>query len=147
MILTKMQPSHIEGVKALLDECFGSGAWSAESIAAELDKSTSYCAVAVDEGKVVGYIAFEKILDEGSITELAVSSEHRRKGVGRKLVELMLTSVAGVKTVCLEVRASNAPATALYKAMGFREISVRRGYYDSPKEDAVIMICEPSPQG
>ena len=140
MILTKMQPSHIEGVKALLDECFGSGAWSVESITAELDKSTSYCAVAVDDDRVVGYIAFENIVDEGSITELAVDPEYRRKGVGRKLVELMLTSVEGVKTVCLEVRASNVPAISLYKAMGFKEISVRLGYYSEPKEDALIMV-------
>ena len=140
MILTKMQPSHIEGVKALLDECFGSAAWSVESITAELDKSTSYCAVAVDDDRVVGYIAFENIVDEGSITELAVDPEYRRKGVGRKLVELMLTSVDGVKTVCLEVRASNVPAISLYKAMGFKEISVRRGYYSDPKEDALIMV-------
>ena len=140
MILTGMLPSHIEGVKALLDECFGESAWSRDSIAAELDKSTAYCAVAVDDDRVVGYIAFENIVGEGSITELAVDPKHRRRGVGRKLVELMLTSVEGVKTVCLEVRASNEPAIALYKAMGFRAISTRRGYYDKPKEDAVIMV-------
>ncbi len=140
MILCKMQPGHIAGVKELLDACFDESAWSIESIASQLDKADSYCAVAVDEGKVVGYIAFEAIADEGSIVELAVDSAHRRKGVGRKLAELMLTSCSGVRTVCLEVRASNTAAKALYEALDFEAISVRKNYYDSPREDAVIMI-------
>ena len=137
-----MLPCHIGGVRELLTECFGDNAWSADSISAQLDKEVSYCAVALDEDRVAGYIAFEKILDEGSIVELAVLPEYRRKGIGRRLIELMLTSVDGMRTVCLEVRASNIPAIALYEAMGFRSISVRRGYYDSPREDAVIMIYQ-----
>ena len=140
MILCKMQPGHIEGVKKLLDACFGENAWSVESITSQLDKTDSYCAVAVDEDKVVGYIAFEAIVDEGSIVELAVDPEHRRQGVGKKLVELMLTSCSGVKTICLEVRASNHGAIALYQAFDFQPITIRKNYYDDPREDAVIMI-------
>ena len=140
MILCKMQPGHIAGVKALLDACFGESAWSVESITSELDKPDAYCAVAVDEEKVVGYIAFEAIVDEGSIAELAVDPEYRRKGVGRRLAELMLTSCSGVRTVCLEVHASNTAARALYEALDFQAVSVRKNYYDDPREDAVIMI-------
>ena len=140
MILTKMLPRHIDGVKELLDACFGGGAWSRESIADQLDKDVSRCAVALDEERVVGYIAYEIILDEGSLVELAVLPAYRKKGIGRRLVELMLTSCDGVKTVCLEVRASNVPAINLYRTFDFKEISVRRGYYDDPAEDAVIMV-------
>lgn len=140
MILCKMQPGHIVGVKDLLDSCFGTSAWSAETIAAQLDKPDSYCAVAVAENKVVGYIAFEKILDEGSIVELAVDPEHRRQGMGRRLVELMLSSCTGVKTICLEVRVSNTAARSLYEAFDFEEITIRKNYYDDPREDAAIMI-------
>ena len=140
MILCKMQPGHIAGVKDLLDSCFGVSAWSTESIAAQLDKPDSYCVVAVDEEKVVGYIAFEKILDEGSIVELAVDPEHRRQGMGRRLVELMLSSCTGVKTICLEVRVSNTAARSLYEAFDFEEITIRKNYYDDPREDAAIMI-------
>jgi ribosomal-protein-alanine N-acetyltransferase len=60
--------------------------------------------------------------------------------MGKKLVELMLTSCSGVKTVCLEVRASNTAAKALYEALDFEPISIRKNYYDDPREDAVIMI-------
>ena len=140
MILMKMLPRHVDGVKELLDVCFGESAWSRESIVAQLDKDVSYCAVAMDEERVVGYIAYEVVVDEGSLIELAVLPEYRRRGIGRELVELMLTSCDGVQTVCLEVRASNTSAIALYEAVGFRAISVRRNYYDHPAEDAVIMV-------
>lgn len=140
MILCKMQPGHIAGVKELLDFCFGDSAWSKESIAAQLDKTDSYCAVAVDESKVVGYIAFENIVDEGSIVELAVDPEYRRQGIGKRLVELMLSSCTGVKTICLEVRVSNEAAISLYEAFDFERITIRRDYYDNPHEDAAIMI-------
>ena len=66
--------------------------------------------------------------------------DYRRKGIGKKLAELMLTSCSGVRTVCLEVRASNIAAITLYQALGFEAISVRKHYYDLPREDAVIMI-------
>ena len=140
MILTKMLPRHIDGVKELLDHCFGASAWSRESIVSELENPVSYCAVALEEDQVIGYIAFERIADEGSLIELAVTPEHRKKGIGRELTELMLTSCSGMRTVCLEVRASNIPAINLYRAVGFMPISTRKDYYDSPREDAVIMI-------
>ena len=142
MTLTKMLPCHVDGVKELLDVCFGSSAWSRESILAQLDNPVSYCAVALDEEIVVGYLAYEVIVDEGSLVELAVLPEYRKKGIGRRLVELMLTSCDGVRTVCLEVRASNVPAISLYRTFGFRQIAVRRDYYDDPREDAIIMIYQ-----
>lgn len=142
MILTKMLPRHIDGVKRLLDACFGESAWSRESILSQLENPVSYCAVALEEERVIGYIAFERIADEGSLVELAVDPEHRQQGIGRELVALMLTSCSGMRTVCLEVRASNIPAINLYRAVGFVPISTRRDYYDSPREDAVIMIYQ-----
>ena len=42
----------------------------------------------------------------------------------------------------LEVRASNAPAIALYMKHGFAQVGRRRGYYDDPKEDAILMTLE-----
>lgn len=140
MNLIKMQPGHIDGVKELLDACFGVSAWSRDSVVAQLENPVSYCAVAVDDDRIVGYIAYEIIADEGSLVELAVEPAYRQQGIGRRLTELMLTSCDGVRTVCLEVRASNDPALRLYRSMGFREISRRRDYYDDPREDAVIMI-------
>ena len=45
----------------------------------------------------------------------------------------------GVRAIALEVRESNEGARKLYESYGFRQEAVRKGYYHSPQEDAVIM--------
>lgn len=139
MIVARMLPEHIPGVKALLDGCFGSSAWSVESITEELNKPEAACAVVLDGRRVVAYLAFERISDEGSIIELAVAPGFRRQGIARRLCELMLSACEGLSAVFLEVRASNTPAIELYKSLGFVEVSTRKDYYRSPREDAIIM--------
>ena len=138
-MIALMQPEHVGAVKALLDSCFADGRWSVESIQSELEKADSRCTVAVEDSKVVGFLAFEQIMDEGSIVEVAVSPDHRRRGIARALIREALQVCEGLRTVFLEVREGNAPAVALYESLGFERIAVRRGYYDKPKENAIIM--------
>ena len=45
----------------------------------------------------------------------------------------------GVHSLALEVRASNAPAIALYEQLGFQQVGRRPNYYRNPKEDALIL--------
>ena len=97
--------------------------------------------VADARGSVVGYTIAHHAIDEGEILNLGVVPELRGQGVGRALVEAMLSRLRneGVRTVFLEVRESNAPAQHLYASLGFAEVGRRRGYYRLPKEDAVIL--------
>ena len=79
--------------------------------------------------------------DEGEIITVAVSPACRRQGIARALMEHMLRLAAGARaTVYLEVRASNTPARELYRTLGFTETGVRKNYYTSPREDAVLMM-------
>ena len=139
MMITAMLPAHLKQVKALLDTCFGESAWTMESLRSQLDKADSHCTVAVEGDTVIGFLAFEQVLDEGSIVEVAVHPDHRRRGIAKALITSAIHSADGLKTVFLEVRESNTPAIKLYESLGFERIAVRKGYYDHPKEDAVIM--------
>ena len=138
MMITEMLPLHLEQVKSLLDVCFGESAWSMESLRSQLDKNDSRCTVAVEDDTIVGFLAFEQVLDEGSIVEVAVHPDHRRGGIARNLITSAINNAEGLHTVFLEVRESNTPAVKLYESLGFTQIAVRKGYYDHPKEDAVI---------
>ena len=138
-MIALMQPEHVEAVKDLLDTCFDENSWSVESIQSELEKADSRCTVAVEDSKVVGFLAFEQIADEGSIVEITVSPDYRRRGIARALICEALQVCEGLRTVFLEVREGNAPAVALYESLGFERIAIRRGYYDKPKENAIIM--------
>ena len=90
---------------------------------------------------VAGYAIAHHAADEGEILNLGVAPAHQRRGVGRVLVEHLLTLLAerGVDAVFLEVRESNAAARRLYQRLGFREVGRRPGYYRRPVEDAVIL--------
>jgi ribosomal-protein-alanine N-acetyltransferase len=89
----------------------------------------------------VAYCAFQVVAGEAHIHNLAVAPEARRRGLARRLLALTLGIAArrGARVVFLEVRAGNAAARALYRALGFREVGIRRAYYAAPVEDAVLL--------
>lgn len=93
---------------------------------------------------ILGYIVFWVVADEMHILNLSVHPLYRRKGIARRLVieAVRRARVMGAERAYLEVRASNTAAMALYFSLGFVGIGMRRAYYDSPTEDAVVMALE-----
>ena len=89
----------------------------------------------------VAAIWYQCIAEQAEMIDLRVLGAERRHGFGRQLLWASLTALEGVKIVDLEVRASNAPARALYESLGFREAGARPDYYAATagREDAVLM--------
>ena len=87
------------------------------------------------------YAWYEFVLDEGYIGNIAVLPEKRRQGLGRALTEAMAADARakGLAFLTLEVRESNAPARRLYESCGYQVVGRRRGYYEKPREDALLM--------
>lgn len=104
--------------------------------------ATNLVARAEDDGTLLGYVMFWVVFEELHMMNLAVRPQVRRWGIATQLVRQALSEGAarGARTALLEVRASNAAAIALYQGLGFFKQGVRRGYYDHPREDAVIMV-------
>jgi len=119
--------------------------WSRKSFAATLARPGVH-GVAFDDadGRLVGYGLCSIAADEGEILNLAVEPSARGRGAGRQMLDGMLAwlTAAGARQVFLEVRHSNAAAIALYELSGFRAAGFRRGYYASPREDALTMVLE-----
>ena len=94
--------------------------------------------VAVEGNRIVGFLVARSVADdEREILNLAVAPDFRGKGVGRALFERAFEAFRG--SVYLEVRESNGIAQEFYKSLGFKELSKRKGYYDSPLETAIVM--------
>ncbi len=108
--------------------------------------STLMVALEKDSPKrsITGYIVFWLVEDEIHILNLAVAPLFRKQGIARGLVlaGVRLAYGKGARRAFLEVRASNAAAQKLYSELGFSGTSIRRDYYDTPTEDAVVMILE-----
>jgi [ribosomal protein S18]-alanine N-acetyltransferase len=94
-------------------------------------------------GGVLGYFVAMVGVDEWHLLNITVSPTHQSQGHGRFLLDHIadLSRQGGVQQLWLEVRRSNARASALYARYGFTEIGMRRGYYPaaSGREDAVVM--------
>src|SRR4029077_20300374 len=98
--------------------------------------------VAEEGGVVCGVVVFRIVADEAEILNLAVDSAQRRRGMGSRLIEdvITATNAAGVKKIFLEVRDSNQGARNFYARAGFVETGRRREYYRQPLEDALVLV-------
>ena len=144
MEIIKMNESHVAQVAELEKICFGSAAWSEKSVASELTNALAFWLVAVDGGRVAGYVGSQTVCDGTDMMNVAVHPDFRRQGIGEKLVEQLVTELKsiGSHALMLEVRVSNAPAIGLYEKMGFLQVGLRKNYYRNPKEDAMILRKE-----
>ena len=117
---------------------------TAEKLAVILADSRAKILVAELAGRVAGYAGLQVILDEGTVTNIAVRPDCRRQGVAGQLLQVFLDFAQGNRLafLTLEVRASNYDAIALYGSRGFRSVGRRKNYYERPREDAVIMTRE-----
>ena len=143
MRIIKMQPEHVAFVAEMERQCF-SDPWSEKSVASELDNPLSLWLVAETEGEVAGYIGSQTVLDSADMMNLAVSPNFRRQGIAERLVNGLMEALGekGVKSLLLEVRISNEPAKQLYQKLGFEIVGKRPGYYEKPREDALILRKE-----
>lgn len=94
-----------------------------------------------------GFVLSRVVLDEAEILTIALAPEARGHGCARPLLDRHLDELSrrGVRTVHLEVEDGNAPAIALYRRAGFREIGRRTGYYakaDGTRAAALTMALD-----
>ena len=143
MILETMHAAHVTQIAQLEKICF-SDPWSERSIASELDNNLAFWLVAVEGETVAGYIGSQTVMEETDMMNVAVHPDFRRQGIAEALVNGLVEHLKAMGSRCLtlEVRASNAPAIALYEKLGFTEIGRRKNYYRNPREDALILRKE-----
>ena len=138
--IVRMNESHVAAVAELERQNF-SEPWPDIAVRGELTNKLSLWLVAVEDGEVVGYVGSQTVLQEADMMNIAVADAHRRRGIARMLVEELIRQLDAYQ-LTLEVRASNAPAIALYEKMGFGQVGLRKNYYRKPKEDALILRKE-----
>ena len=133
--------AHIPQIEQLEKQCF-SLPWTTELLQSQMkDAQHEFIAALAPDGTVLGYVGMMYVLDEGYISNVAVSPDYRRQGIADALITRLceICTELELSFVTLEVRAGNAPAIALYEKHGFQRVGLRRNYYERPKEDALIM--------
>jgi ribosomal-protein-alanine N-acetyltransferase len=135
----RLSADMLKGAALLEAECFGEP-WSEKSLELLLGERGVGFAVLLN-GEVVAYGGMLTVLDEGQITNIAVSSAHRRKGYASAVLASLeeYAEHNGIALLSLEVRESNLAARSLYTREGWSEVGRRRNFYKLPTEDAIIM--------
>lgn len=120
--------------------------WPLAAYAAALDPLATprrFCLVAEEpaQAAVVGFAVASAVGAEAELESIAVAPGWQRRGVARLLFAALAAALrqAQASEVTLEVRASNLPALAFYRSLGFVECGLRPRYYGNPVEDAVLM--------
>jgi [ribosomal protein S18]-alanine N-acetyltransferase len=142
-----VRPATHADLEAILDIENGafSDPWSARSFRGLIDvASVRFDVLVAADGTVAGYGVLLLAPPDADIANIAIAARHRRSGAGGALLMALLDAgrSVGVRTVHLEVRESNVAARALYDRFGFRPVGRRRGYYQQPREDALILRRE-----
>lgn len=118
--------------------------WSQNGILDTVSNPSTVCLLAEKAGKAVGYLFAYRAGDEAEIARIAVAGEQKRQGVGKSLMRTLeeIGKKKQIRRLLLDVRESNREARAFYEKMAFQEDGIRRGFYQDPPEDAVLMSRE-----
>ena len=141
--IRKAGAQDVDALAKLDARCFAAP-WSRQSFEEDVVKNplAFYLVAETEDGEIAGYAGVWLIVDEGHITNVAVSPEHRRCGIAKAVLTRLFETCEedhGIRAFTLEVRPSNDPALALYRSFGFREAGRRKGYYEDNGEDALIL--------
>ena len=138
--IREMRPEDLDEVARIEARNF-TQPWSRGGFESSLKNDNTIYLSALMDGVVAGYCGCTYVLDEAEITNVAVEEEYRGKGIGYLLVTELVKrcSKKGINHILLEVRSSNQPAIRLYQKAGFAAESVRKNFYEQPKEDAIVM--------
>lgn len=169
VLMRRAKVEDLDAIMRLERETFVTDAWPEDAMRRELESPHGYYLVAVDDAPAdaggttidpaagdarpvrppVGLLGYAGLLapagsGQGDIQTIAVAPAARGMGLGRGLMHALITQARRrhVAELFLEVRADNAIARALYDSLGFRQIGVRRGYYQPDGVDAITMRLE-----
>lgn len=158
-LIREMTPEDISDVKMLEVECSLSP-WQTEDYEFEVRRENSVCLVALGEDLIVGFLVARLIMNqktfdinngfinlhtesmgEAEIYNIAISVNHRKKGIGAKLLNtfLQFCRKSNIQSVFLEVRESNEAAIKFYLNNNFQIVGKRNNFYILPTENALVM--------
>ncbi len=115
--------------------------WSARSFQTLLENPYCFYFVALVDGRIVGGAGYTELCGEANIDNVVVAQNYRAQGIGQALLQALIAhgEARRITAFTLEVRVSNAAAIHMYEKFGFSSEGIRPGFYERPREDAVIM--------
>ncbi|MBR6505197.1 MAG: ribosomal protein S18-alanine N-acetyltransferase [Clostridia bacterium] len=114
--------------------------WNENILKLELENENSYYIVAKEDNDIVGFGGLWKSIDDIHLTNIVTKKNLRNKGIGKTILNELINQAKnfGYNIITLEVNENNLPALSLYKKFGFKEVGIRKKYYNN-SDSAIIM--------
>jgi ribosomal-protein-alanine N-acetyltransferase len=115
--------------------------WTEQQFLETLDSALSIIIGAYLGEELLGFLVGSQTKFEAEIYFIVVREDYKNQAIGERLLDFLvqLSKEANLEAILLEVRTSNKPARRLYEKRAFKEVGVRKAYYSSPIEDAILM--------
>ena len=114
--------------------------WSYNVLKQELENKNTTYVIAKENNQIVGFAGISVCFDEATLNNIVVKKSCRGRGIGGELLETLIELCAdlNMKSLTLEVNSLNTPAINLYEKFGFKNLGIRKKYYNN-SQDAIIM--------
>lgn len=138
-MISEMNLQDLENIKDCLLTDFDDF-WSYNILKHELENGKSKYFVVKQENEIVGFAGILLIIDEVNIMNIVVKKDRRNLGIGSLLLEKIIdfSKIHNATSITLEVNEKNIPAIKLYKKYGFKQVGLRRKYYNN-EDNAILM--------
>lgn len=138
--IRELREADIEALAEVEAEAF-SMPWTKKDFQGLLEHSFYCYLVALADGRPVGCCGYTNSCGEADIDKVVVARQYRGCGIGQAMLRELIArgEAGGVEAFTLEVRVSNEAAIHIYEKAGFRSEGIRPGFYEKPREDAIIM--------
>ena len=143
ILINKMTNEDLEKIKDNLSKDFDNF-WDYEILKEELNSRTSKYIVAKKSNNIiVGFAGIKLILDEAEIMNIVTKKEERHQGIGKLLLNeiIKISKENNIYLINLEVNTKNTIAINLYKKYNFKEVGLRKKYYNG-QDDAILMTLK-----
>lgn len=91
------------------------------------------------KNKIIGFLNIFEIYDKIEIVNINIKDEYQGKGYSKLLMDKLITYSKNhnIKNITLEVNSNNSIAINLYKKYEFKEVAIRKKYYN--EIDGILM--------
>lgn len=140
ILISPMVSTDFEEIKDILQTEFDD-LWSPKVLEEELSSNNSkYIVAKTKDNNTIGFAGIKIIMDEAELMNIVTRKNARHQGIASSMIEFLISMCKdnNVKTLNLEVNTSNTIAINLYKKYNFKEVGLRKKYYNNTY-DALLM--------
>lgn len=144
-LIRKIEVTDIQAVHGIDSQTFGSEAYPFLFFRQAYELYPETFLVACAGGEIIGYCLGAPTATNryrGWILSVAVSSNHRRRGYGSRLLSKTLEALqqTGCNEVLLSVKPDNSIAKTLFRKYGFETITIDREYFGPGHHREIMRI-------